>query len=228
MKREKINYDFSKMKGLFQRPENLNCFALERMETVSGLLRDKEKYHCPAHCNKCCYGSILMSYTEFTFIMLYLQQNWGTEQIGGLFQERVGLLQDEKSLLCPFLQEDAGSRHCLIYPARPLICRVFGTTASPCEQPLTPSHLEEELFYQAYDLFYYSNNRVIALDLDAEWSVYEAPFALWCLADDCPESRSFLRSFVEESGDSLRAIFYDQKDKTYFYYCGGEKEILQT
>ncbi len=228
MKREKINYDFSKMKELFQRTEHLNYFALERMETVLYLLRDKEKYHCPAHCNKCCYGSILMSYTEFTFIMLYIQQNWAAEKTGDLFQERVGLLQNEESLLCPFLQEDANSRHCLIYPARPLICRVFGTTASPCEQPVTSSHLEDELFYQAYDLLYYSSNRLIALDLDPEWSVYEAPFALWCLADDGPESRSFLRSFIEESGDSFRAVLYDQKEKTFFYYSGGKKEILQT
>ena len=109
MKREKIKYDFSKMRGLFQRPEHLNYFALERMDAVADLLRDKEKYHCPAHCNKCCYGSILMSYTEFTFIMFYIQQNWSAEQIEDLFQERVGLLQNEESLLCPFLQEDANS-----------------------------------------------------------------------------------------------------------------------
>ncbi len=228
MKREKLNYDFTKMKELFQRPEQLNNFALERMEKVAYLLRDKEKYHCPADCNTCCYGSILMSYTEFTFIMLYLQDNWTTEQIGELFRERVGLLQNEESLLCPFLQEETGARHCRIYPARPLICRVFGTTASPCQQPVAPSLLAEELFYQTYDLFYYSGNQFIALNLDREWAVYEAPFAFWCLADDSTESRSFLRSFIEERGDSFRAVLYDQEEKAFFYYSRGRKEIIPT
>lgn len=226
MKRQKINYDFTKMKGIFQRPEELNNFALERMEKVAYLLKDKEKYHCPADCNDCCYGSILMSYTEFTLIMLYLQHNWTPEEMAALFRERVGLLQNDESLLCPFLQEEAGARHCRIYPARPLICRVFGTTASPCKQPVTPSHLNDELFYQAYDLFYYSSGQFIALDIDRKWSVYEAPFAFWCLADDSEESRSFLRSFVEEKGDSLRAVLYDQEAKMFFYYSRGNKEII--
>lgn len=227
LNRQKIKYDFTKMKGLFQRPQELNNFALERAKKVAYLLRNKEKYHCPTDCNNCCYGSILMSYTEFTSIMLYLQNNWTPEQIESLFRERVGLLQNEESLLCPFLQEEAGARHCRIYPARPLICRVFGTSASPCEQPIIPSHLEEELFYQAYDLFYYAGNQFIALDLDSKWSVYEAPFAFWCLADDSEESRSFLRSFIEEKGESLRTVLYDQEEKAFFYYFRGQKEILQ-
>ena len=102
----------------------------------------------------------------------------------------------------------------------------FGTSASPCEQPIIPSHLEEELL-SSLRSFYYAGNQFIALDLDSKWSVYEAPFAFWCLADDSEESRSFLRSFIEEKGESLRTVLYDQEEKAFFYYFRGQKEILQ-
>lgn len=226
--RLKIDYDFSKMQGIFNRAQELNDFARERAETVLDLVRDREKYFCPPGCNECCYGSILMSYTEFTFIMLYLQAHWSREQIENLFRERIGLLQNEESLLCPFLAEEAKTRHCRIYAARPLICRVFGTSASPCNRSINSTHFPEELFYRAYDLFYYGGSQFIALNLDEKWSLFEAPFALWCLADDSKESRRFLREFILEKGDSLRAVLYDQQAKTFFHYARGQKVIMPT
>ena len=228
MKRNKLDYAFSKLKALFQRPEQINSFAVERVEAVANMLKEKEKYHCPTDCRLCCYGAILMSYTEFTSIMLYLQNNWRAEQTQELFRERVGLMQNEQSLLCPFLQEEAVARHCLIYPARPLICRVFGTTASPCAEDITASVLEEELFYQAYNLLYYAHNQFIALSLDEEWALFEAPFAFWCLADSEPESRRFLRFLVAEKGESFKAVFYHQRDKIFFTYSDGRQINLHS
>jgi len=227
MIREKLYYEFNELKELYRRPEHIDSFAAERMETVANMLKDKEEYNCATDCRSCCYGSILMSYTEFTYIMLHLQNNWGAEEIQELFRKRVGLMQNEESLLCPFLQEEMVARHCLIYSARPLICRVFGTTASPCAEAMAPSILEEELFYRAYDLLHYANSQFIALSLDEEWAIFEAPFAFWCLADNDSVSRRFLRTLVEKKGESFKAVFYHQVENEFFAYSGGKKIILE-
>ena len=223
---EKIEYDFSSLEGIFKRPEHLNEFARERMEHVRHILREYEIYNCPAHCKQCCYGSILMSYTEFTYIMLFIQRNWPSEKIKGLFQHKVGILQDKSAFLCPFLQEDADVEHCSIYAARPLICRVFGTKASPCPEAIEPAKLPEPLFYYAYDHLYYSSDNFIALNLDEELSLFEAPFALWCLADNSKETRSFLCTMLEDKGESFNAVLYEQRQKVFFVYRNGEKVML--
>ena len=229
--KNKLDYDFTSLEGIFQRPEPLNVFALERMGAVKDLLRDRESYSCPPSCRQCCYGSILMSYTEFTYIMLYLQESWSWEKIFALFRTRVGLLTDNDgtgTLLCPFLQEDAEKEHCSIYPARPLICRVFGTTAAPCEEPINPSAMEESLFYRAYDLLYYGHGRenFIALNLHKNWAVYEAPFALWCLADNSKETRIYLYNLIAGQKNSFNADLYDREKCNFFVYRSGYKTIL--
>jgi Fe-S-cluster containining protein len=223
---DKIDYDFSSLQGIFQRPEPLNTFALERMERVRHLLSDYEVYNCPPYCKQCCYGSILMSYSEFTYIMLYIQKNWSPEKIKKFFQYNVGILQDNGALLCPFLREEVGVEHCSIYAARPLICRVFGTKAAPCQEPVEPGELQENLFYHAYNLLYYGNDNFIALDLDGEWAVFEAPFALWCLADNSGVTRSYLRTLLEERKDSFNAVLYDCGQNNFFVYRGGTKVII--
>ncbi|RJX25774.1 MAG: YkgJ family cysteine cluster protein [Dethiobacter sp.] len=223
---KKIEYDFSSLEGIFQRPEPLNAFALERMERVRHLLRDYEVYNCPPHCKQCCYGSILMSYTEFTYIILYIRKNWSLQKIEKFFRDNVGLLQVNGALLCPFLQEEAGIEHCSIYAARPLICRVFGTMAAPCQEPVEPGDLQENLFYQAYNLLYYSNDILIALNLDREQALFEAPFALWCLADNSEETRGFLRTLLEERKDSFNAVLYDCGQNNFYAYHQGMKVIL--
>ncbi|NMB41672.1 MAG: YkgJ family cysteine cluster protein, partial [Firmicutes bacterium] len=222
----KINYDFLSLEGIFQRPETLNAFAREKMEHVRQILRDYEVYNCPSCCKQCCYGSILMSYTEFTYIMLYIQENWPRERIEKLFRDKVGILQNADALLCPFLQEEASEEHCSIYMARPLICRVFGTEAAPCPEPIEPGKLPESLFYHAYNQLYYSNDNFIALDLDRKWAVFEAPFALWCLADNSKQTRTFLRSYLEEQKESYNAVLYDRSQNIFFAYRNGEKVTL--
>ncbi|MDO9536668.1 MAG: YkgJ family cysteine cluster protein [Bacillota bacterium] len=223
-----LGYDFSTLNGIFQRPEPLNIFALERVERVKGMLKDKEEYNCSSSCKQCCYGSILMSYTEFTYIMLYMEKNWPPQKIENFFRERVGLLQDENdgSLLCPFLQEEAGHEHCGIYEARPLVCRIFGTTAAPCQETIEPALLDETLFYQAYDLLYYGGKSFIALNLDNNWAVYEAPFALWCLADSSHETRKFLRELIELQKETYHAVLYNKKDDHFFVYHEGEMTVI--
>jgi Fe-S-cluster containining protein len=222
----RIDFDFSSLTDIFQRPEPLNSFALERMEQARRLIGGYEKYNCPSYCKQCCYGSILMSYTEFTYIMLHIQKNWPPEKIEELFRHRVGVLQDSGALLCPFLQEEASVAHCSIYAARPLICRVFGTEAAPCQEDVQPSELPESIFYRAYNLLYYSNNNFIALELDEEWAVFEAPFALWCLADNSRETRRYLRALMEERADTFNAVLYDCRENVFFVFRDGKKATL--
>ncbi|MGI6329082.1 MAG: YkgJ family cysteine cluster protein [Dethiobacteria bacterium] len=230
--KNKLDYDFTSLEGVFQRPEPLNVFALERMDAVKDLFRDRESYNCPPSCRQCCYGSILMSYTEFNYIMLYLEESWSWEKIIDLFQTKVGLLADNDgtdTLLCPFLQEDAEKEHCSIYRARPLICRVFGTAAAPCGEPITPSAMEESLFYRAYDLLYYGSGRenFIALNLHKNWAIYEAPFALWCLADNSEETRMYLYNLIASQKNSFNAVLYDREECNFFVYRNGYKTILR-
>lgn len=222
---KRINYNFGEMKGIFERPETLNNFAREKLERVKRLLEGKEKYGCPSSCKRCCYGTILMSYTEFTYIMLYLQEEWKEENLHNFFKQKVGLLQeDRRALLCPFLEENAFEKHCLIYPARPLICRVFGTTAAECGEPIVPSFLDEKLFYFAYNLLYYSGEQFIALNLDEKIALYEAPFALWCLADDSSEGREFLIRLIEKEGDSFQGVLYERPHNRFFVLENGVKK----
>ncbi len=228
-KEKKINYSFSKMKGILERPEPLNNFARDRMGQVKHFLEGRENYNCPSSCKHCCYGSILMSYTEFTFIMMFIQKNWSEDYIEWLLEEKIGLLQeDHRYLLCPFLQENVSKEHCLVYPARPLICRVFGTTAAECGEQIVPSYMEEEILYHAHKLLYYSGEQFIALNLDEKISLFEAPFTLWCLADDSSESRNYLTRLIEKKKHSFQGVLYENKKHSFYVLENGYKKILSS
>ncbi|MEW5921642.1 MAG: YkgJ family cysteine cluster protein [Bacillota bacterium] len=218
--------DFSDLDGIFKRPETLNSFARQKMLELNYILKDSHIYNCPPACKHCCYGSILMSYTEFSAITLYLQENWSPEQVRELMTQQVGLAKDDGMLLCPFLHTEAKREHCSIYPVRPLICRVFGTTAAPCEEEIVPMPLADELFHLGYRLLYYSGNRFIALNLNAELALFEAPFALWCLADNSETDRRFLCNYLENNGDSLRAVLFDRIRNVFFSLHQGERILL--
>lgn len=224
--KEKIDYDFCSLSNIFSRPEKLNIFARQRMKAVRELLNDYESFNCFPSCNRCCYGSILISYTEFNYILLYIQEMWSAEEVKELFRKRVGLIQDEKTVLCPFLKEEESREHCSVYPARPLICRVFGTTAAPCEESIEPLYLPENLFYQAYDLLYYVGNNFIALHIDREWALFEAPFTFWCLADEGKRERIFLKKLILEKGESYNAVIYDLGKGKFVVYRNGECKVL--
>ena len=225
---KRIERDFATANGIFNRPEPLNNFARQKMKEMTALLKDHTGYNCAPSCTNCCYGSILMSYTEFTAITLFLQEHWTTEQMEQLMSNRVGLLKEDGMLLCPFLNTDAELEHCRIYPTRPLICRVFGTTAAPCDEDISPSPFSEELFNLTHTLLYYSGSQFIALNLNAAWALFEAPFALWCLADNNEADRRFLCKLLEQQGDSFRAVLYDRQEHSFFTLQRGEKNCLNT
>ncbi len=223
---EEIPYDFTSLQNLFNRPEALNEFAQDQMGKVQEMLRHTEKFSCPPACNLCCQGAILMSYTEFTYIWLYLEQSWSAAQMDQLLRQEIKIMQNESTLRCPFLDRDRTTEHCKIYQARPLICRVFGTTAAPCEENVEPVLLDENLFYRAYDCLYYANKQFIALRLNEDWALFKAPFAFWCLADHDEESRAFLRQFIQERQDSCHAVLYDLQQESFFTLSHGERKII--
>ena len=226
---KRIERDFSEVNGIFNRPDPLNNFGWHKMNQLNALFKDHSAYNCPPSCMDCCYGSILMSYTEFTAITLFLQENWPPEQLRQLMSHRVGLLKEDGMLFCPFLNTEAESEHCRIYQVRPLICRVFGTTSAPCDVvDIKPSHLENNLFNLAHTLLYYSGSQFIALNLDADWALFEAPFALWCLADNSEADRQFLCELLRQRGDSFHAVLYHRSEHTFFTLQRGEKKCLNT
>ena len=223
---KKIPFDFKSLGNIFTRPEQLNDFARESMGRVHEMLKDRENYNCATWCSQCCYGSILMSYTEFNSILLHLEYAWSIWQVNKLLQDRVGIVQDHSTMLCPFLDQGKESEHCQIYQVRPLICRIFGTTAAPCNEDIEPVTLEEELFYWAYDQLYYANNQFIALTISEDWALFKSPFAFWCLADNDQNSRDYLQQYILENNDSFHAVLYHLKERHFFTIAEGERIII--
>lgn len=223
---EQIPYNFTSLQNLFRRPETLNEFAQDRMGKVQEMLRHGKKFSCPPACNRCCQGAILMSYTEFNYIWLYLEQAWSAGQVDLLLRQEIKIMQNESTPRCPFLDREKTSEHCSIYQARPLICRVYGTTASPCDENVDPVSLDESMFYRAYDCLYYANNQFIALQLDEDWALFKAPFAFWCLADHDDASRLFLRRFIQQRQDSCHAVLYDRQQGSFFTLSKGERKTI--
>ncbi len=223
---KKIKWDFAGAENIFNRPEPLNEFARRKMKELNALLKEHNVYNCPSSCMKCCYGSILMSYTEFTAITLFLQENWPREQIRRIMAHRVGVLKEDGMLLCPFLNMDANYEHCSIYIARPLICRVFGTAAAPCGEDISPSALSADLFNLVHELLYYSDGQFIALNLSPDWALFEAPFALWCLADNSEADRRYLCHLLKKGGESFRAILFDRVRHSFFTLEHHEKKFI--
>lgn len=74
-------------------------------------------------CTKCCSESVNTSYTEFIRIYEYLEDR--EELFEGLLPKIFDyyFLEPVKRQKCPFLNTDG---RCLIYPVRPLPCRIFG------------------------------------------------------------------------------------------------------
>ncbi len=215
--------DFSELQGIFRRPEPINIFARQRMRELNRLFEGLSRYNCEPSCKQCCYGSILMSYTEFSAITLYLQENWAAKQVQELIEQRVGQKKDDGTLLCPFLHPEKEREHCSIYQVRPLICRVFGTTAAPCNERIEPVSLDDAVFHLGYHLLYYSGRQFIALNLDAKMALFEAPFALWCLADNSEADRRLLSFYLEHNGDSLGAVLFDRERNEFFTLRRGKR-----
>ena len=100
-----------------------------RVERAQATFRESAQNHgsplaCPKRCGTCCVHFVpdLMP-IEADRIAYYLR----TEK-GGLIDHFLAHRQEAKAAdaTCPFWNPDKPGENCMIYPARPLICRLFG------------------------------------------------------------------------------------------------------
>lgn len=222
----RLNFNFTKIIDIFFRPSAMEQQALTKMSDVKDLLRDITHYHCSPDCNICCYGSILMSYTEYLNLLCYLRNKWTPDKIENLCAEKLGTIEEDKKLLCPFLNEEATEKHCRVYDARPLICRVFGTTVAPCEELAENVKLPEVKFYMAYDRLYYTpQKKLIGIPVSEYLLLFEAPFDFWCIADSGEQNRHYLLDLIENKG-SMNAVIYDSRAREFFVVKDGNKQVI--
>ena len=212
----KLTFTFKEIhKEVLAKPADMTEYACKQMNAVQRVLKDMPDYTCPHSCNDCCHGSILMSYVEYVGILLGLQTRFTPQELEKLFADRLGILEEEGKLLCPFVQDDREKEHCAIYTDRPLICRVFGTTASPCSiMEIEPAHLPEAPFYRAYNMLYYmEDGSFIGLQLTDDLALYEAPFDIWAIADS-GRTEELIDLFHEHG--SMRAVICDVLQNRFF------------
>jgi len=222
----KLAFDFQAiLSSILDKPTEMLDYAGEQMERVRGLLQAMPAYTCPSSCKLCCHGSILMSYVEYVHILHRLRENYNAEKLLALFSRRLGVLEEADKLLCPFVEESKEAEHCAIYHDRPLICRVYGTTAAPCAAEIEQPHFPAGAFYQAYNLLYYlADGSFIGLPLSDGLALFEAPFPIWAAADS-DKVEEVLSIFAEHG--SMRAVICDVPANRFFTILpGGERHYL--
>lgn len=103
-------------------------------------------------CATCCYDGVTASFVEYMNIRRYFSDHLLlTEELKEHIREYV--LNELKEVNpCPFLV----AKRCLIYPVRPLTCRLFGFQSrheqNQRRKTLIKAHVEKETFYrETYD-----------------------------------------------------------------------------
>jgi hypothetical protein len=104
-------------------------------------------------CTRCamrCTDGILISEFEYTRIVEALQAQEPALARRVLEQDKQRLWgEDTTYTACQFL--DLTTELCLVYPARPLVCRLFGRVAHlPCPAGLVPADLDAARVLEAY------------------------------------------------------------------------------
>jgi len=77
-----------------------------------------EGHMCLKSCGKCCVAGAPIELEEANDLLKWLQENITFEQLKEQFQ-----YSDDNPEACPFLKPDKG---CFVYPARPVVCVMFG------------------------------------------------------------------------------------------------------
>jgi Fe-S-cluster containining protein len=81
-----------------------------------------DKITCKKGCSSCCEKILTFFPVEFFFIVDYINKN---DIDKALIKDNVKSIKRDAVLRCPFLYK----KECLIYDARPIICRTFGMPA---------------------------------------------------------------------------------------------------
>lgn len=217
----KIPLDFKRIYGaVIQKPPDMVEFARERTGRAYGLLKDMPPYACPPSCNSCCHGSILISYVEFVNMVTRLDPG----HLETVFAERLGTLKENGQLLCPFLNAEKTREHCTVYRHRPLICRVFGTTAAPCPEEIDHPPFAESQFFRAYNLLYYGDDGgFFGLELADGTVLYKAPFDIWAIADS--GNTGALVEMFRRYG-SMRSVLCDLAEDRFFTIEEGRRHYI--
>lgn len=211
----KIEFAFDRYaRAILDKPADMTEYALQRMSAACAVLSGMPPYACLPSCNRCCHGTILMSYVEFVGLLHALQRKLGAAGVEKLFAKRLGVLEEEGKLLCPFVDDRKEAEHCTIYGDRPLICRVFGTSASPCGEDIAHPYFPDALFDRAYNLLHYTEDgSFIGLPLTENLVLYEATFDLWAVADSGQEAE-LMRLLVRYGG--MRSVLCDLAEGRFF------------
>lgn len=99
-------------------------------------------------CATCCYDAVPASFVEFLNIRQYMaEKRLLTEALKGRI--RTYVLNELKEVNpCPFLID----KRCIIYPVRPLTCRLFGFQSrheqNKRRKVLIKAHVEQQVFYR--------------------------------------------------------------------------------
>lgn len=222
---EKLAFDFQAiLASILDKPADMFEYGREQLDRVRQLLQTMPAYACPSSCRLCCHGSILISYVEYVHILQCLRENLNADELTELFVQRLGVLEEDK-LLCPFVNDRKEAEHCAIYYDRPLICRVYGTTAAPCAEEISHPRFPLAPFYQAYNLLYYlADGSFIGLPLQDGLALFEAPFAIWAAADS-GKIEELLDVFAKHG--SMRSVICEVVANRFFTILpGGERQYL--
>jgi Fe-S-cluster containining protein len=211
----KIDFAFAQVaRAVLDKPADMTEYATQRMKAACEVLSGMSLYACPPACNSCCHGTILMSYVEYVHLLHVLHGKLGAAGVEKLFARRLGVLEQEGKLLCPFVDDEKEAGHCTVYGDRPLICRVFGTSASPCGEDIAPPYFPEARFHDAYNLLHYTEDgSFVGLPLTETLVLYEATFDLWAIADSGHGAE--LLSLFAGCG-SMRSVLYDLVEDRFF------------
>jgi Fe-S-cluster containining protein len=93
----------------------------------------KEKIKCCKGCSKCCYQIFRISNFDAEIIREYLNREDNSALKMNLKKKADEYLKNNNSIKsCPALNEEGA---CMIYPARPVICRRFGPPVYDYKNP---------------------------------------------------------------------------------------------
>lgn len=108
-------------------------------------------FACTDRCYECCRNFGVPSRTRVE-----------DKRIKEFLQERSMSQGEAQGNTCPYLDEDLKAGGCSIYPVRPLICRLYGTSPNYlCIMGVRPVRIlqedeEEEIFHLYQKNFFYS------------------------------------------------------------------------
>lgn len=122
MERLKLPYDELRRqwcdKGL-KPPAGLSATLLEKQTLLQSVHLAHPDTPCRS-CGNCCPTfPFTVRYVEYRCVMEHVEKTFTIDEKRGLIEERAGRVRQGGHPVCPFL----GEGKCLVYPARPLVCR---------------------------------------------------------------------------------------------------------